>query len=487
MPPVLTKSNYMAGLQCPRLLWTQVHKPEEMPPTDLSTQYIFDQGHTVGELAKKLHPAGVDIPYESFMGNIERTRELLKWRQSLFEAGIMSGRLYARPDILVPVGVDEWDLIDVKSSAFVRHEHIADLSFQRHCCVQAGLKIRQTGVIHINNKYVKNGAIRPDELLFREDISEKVEATSAGTVDRITAVLAVMDAALCPDAEIGARCSEPHKCPLDCRAALPKHNVFTLCYPGKKAPELYANGIVEIKDIPDDYRLNAKQEIQRLCVICGRPHIDKAAIGQFLATLKYPLYYLDFETVGPAVPLFDGTRPFQNTPFQFSLHVVTAEDAPPRHFSYLARRPDDFRLDFLNELRQVLGTEGSIVAYNRKFEEGILRELGQLFPEHADWIDKARARMVDLLEPFAQWHYYDPGQKGHASLKDVLPALTGRGYEALEISDGKVASIRFEKAVFGDTPQDERDHVMVALEEYCGLDTDGMISIVGKLLETQEA
>ncbi len=150
---------------------------------------------------------------------------------------------------------------------------------------------------------------------------------------------------------------------------------------------MYDSGIVTVGEIPDGYKLNDKQRIQQACVASGEPHVDQEAIQAFLSSLEYPLYYLDFETIGPAVPLFDGIRPYQNIPFQFSLHIVKDESSQPEHFSFLADGTDDPRPALLSELQKTLGNSGSIIAYNKGFEEGILRDMASAFPEYSDWIE----------------------------------------------------------------------------------------------------
>ena len=200
---------------------------------------------------------------------------------------------------------------------------------------------------------------------------------------------------------------------------------------------MYNSGIVTVGEIPDGYKLNDKQRIQQACVVSGEPYVDKEAIRDFLSSLEYPLYYLDFETIGPAVPLFDGIRPYHDIPFQFSVHVVKDEQSLPVHHSYLTSGEDDPRPALLAELQKTLGNSGSIIAYNKGFEEGILRDLASAFPEYSDWIEQVCSRLVDLLAPFRNFDYYHPAQKGSASLKAVLPAITGRGYEDLEINDGQ--------------------------------------------------
>lgn len=173
-----------------------------------------------------------------------------------------------------------------------------------------------------------------------------------------------------------------------------------------------------------------------------RPYIEKDAIKQFLRELEYPLYYLDFETFNTAIPLFDGVRPYQQIPFQFSLHKVD-EHHQSKHYSFLADSQEDPSPRFIEELRKVTGDEGSIVTYNQSFEQGILEELGKTFPEYRDWVKHIYTRLIDLLEPFRNFIYYHADQKGSASIKTVLPVLTGKSYDEMEISSGDSASLAY--------------------------------------------
>lgn len=479
---MLTKSKYLNGLQCPRLIWIQIHEPEKIPQTDPVTQHIFDQGHLVGVLAKQLFPDGIDLSNENFMGNISKTRELLTKRVPLFEPGILVNNLYSRLDILVPAGKDDWDIYEVKASTAVKDVNINDVAFQRHCCIQAGLRINKCCLITINNKYVRNGDIDPKELFTVNDVTAEVEEASEGINDGIEAIQDVISRETCPEMLIGPHCSDPYQCALtECWDCLPEHNIFSLYYGGKKAFAMYDAGIINIAEIPDTYKLNDQQLIQKACVLTGKPHIDKHAIGSFLSSLEYPLYYFDFETIAPAVPLFDGIRPYQNVPFQYSLHVVGSEGAKPEHYSFLAGTAGDPRQALLSRLRREIGDKGTILAYNKGFEEGILKEMAVVFPEHSDWLEQTRSRMVDLLTPFKSFAYYHPAQKGSASLKAVMPAVTGSGYKDLDIDNGQIASILYLSAIYGEMPEAEKTKILTDLEKYCGRDTEGMIWIVEKL------
>jgi hypothetical protein len=460
----------------------QFHEPERIPEPDIATQYIFDQGHSVGEFAKKFFPSGIDIPTDDFMDNIRKTEQLLQGRNPLFEAGLLSEGIYSRIDILNPVNEDEWDIIEVKSSTSVKDVHFDDVSFQKYCCEKLGLKIKKCLLMHLDNQYVKYGEIDPEKLFILKDISAEVEEAIKGIQDRIDSMLEIISASKCPDVTIGKHCSDPYDCPLtECWDFLPEGHVFNLYSGGKRCVELFDQGILAIRDIPDEYRLSGAQQIQKRCEITGHPHVNSAGIADFLSTLRYPLYYLDFETIGPAVPIFDGTRPYQDIPFQFSLHVVREEEASPEHFSFLASGTDDPRPALLSELKKILGDSGSIIVYNQGFEEGILKDLASVFPEYSSWVSQVCGRLIDLLTPFRKFHYYHPLQKGSASLKSVLSALTGRSYKGMDIADGGATSIAFQAVTYGDVAGETRSKVRADLEKYCALDTEGMILIVDKL------
>lgn len=482
---LLSKSKYLNSLQCPKYLWILLNQREKVPEPDIGLQYVFDQGHRVGVIATKLYPNGIHLNTDSFQGNIRQTIELLKQRVPLFEAGILSNNIYSRIDILNPAGKYEWDIIEVKSTTSVKDVNLHDVSFQKICCEKTGLKINKCFLAHINNKYVKDGDINPNEFFTIEDITLKVAEVTEGLEERIEYSFDVISQKVCPDMSIGRHCNKPYFCPLEeqCWSFLPNNSVLDLRGGKMNALKLYNKGILLIKDIPDDVKLSRQQQIQKECIISGEPHIQKEEIREFLNTLIYPLYYLDFETMGPAIPLFDGTKPYQTIPFQFSLHIAENKESKPVHFSYLAKGREDPRSQFLSELKKLLGSKGSIIAYNSGFEEGVLNDLVKEFPEYSDWLEGILNRIVDLLTPFSNYHFYHPIEKGSASLKGVLPAVTGRSYEEMNIGAGMDASNLYEQVTYGDVDEETREKVRTDLLEYCKLDTEGMIWIVEKLRE----
>ena len=484
MTSLLSKSNFLRGLQCYKYLWTAAHEPKNIPPPGAVTQFTFDQGHEVGELAKKLFPMGIDIPTGDFSANIRITGGNMLSGRPLFEAGILAGNIFCRPDILNPVGTGEWDIIEVKSSTSVKDINIWDVAFQRLCCESLGMKIRACKVARINNQYVRQGEIDAQQLFTVEDVTARVNEYSVGLSRRVDEMVSVMRGQRRPEVGIGPYCSDPYPCPLQpvCWAFLPEHSIFDLYYGGKKRFELFEGGVTCIADIPADYELNGKQQIQFNSVSDGQQHVDRQEIRSFLDSLQYPLYYLDFETFGSAVPLLDGARPYQAIPFQFSVHVVRDSSGGAVHFSYLADGPGDPRPALAARLREVLGDSGSIVAYSAIFEKSVLRDLAGALPEYRDWVDGLQDRIVDLLKPFSNFHYYHPGQKGSASLKNVMPALTGISYEGLTINDGRMAAVAYMAATYGEATEDARKSIRQALEEYCGQDTGGMVEMINRLI-----
>jgi hypothetical protein len=459
------------------------NQPESIPATDIVSQHIFDQGHEVDELGKKLHPGGIDIPTDSFNKNIQLTKEYLSSYKPLFQAGFKAADLYSRVDILVPDGKGAWEIVEVKSSTEIKDEHYPDVAFQRYCCQKAGLAISGCYIARVNNKYVRKGDIDPKDYLIKEDITGLVNGVAVGIESVVDEMFQVIASPECPACILSAKCRQPRDCSLldDCQSFLPEQNVLTLYYRKQTGYELLSNGVQCIKDISPQFRLTPNQNVQRECVLTDAPHIDREAVHAFLDNLMYPIAYFDFETINPAIPLYDGTRPYQKIPFQFSLVVVPNEGAEPQRFSFLVKTADDPRPALLAEMKKDIPGNGSIVVYNKGFEGPILKQLGESFLAYREWLGSLAPRLLDLWEPFKKFHYYHPAQKGSVSMKEVLPALTGRSYAGMDINEGETASVLYWNVTHKYAPEAEKQKVYTDLEKYCGLDTDGMRSIVEQL------
>ena len=483
--PYVSKSKFLWGSQCRKLLWYAYNAKDQIPEPDAATQAIFDQGHQVGALAKSLYPGGIEVSagVTDFQQVLQKTLEAAKARKPMFEAGFVYNGGFARVDILNPVGRNEWDIIEVKSSTEIKDVNLIDLAFQAFVYNGAGLSIRRCCLAHVNRDYVRHGPVDPKKFFKVEDVTKDVSGLSREIEPQLEDMFSTIRRKQEPDIKIGPHCSDPCACPLQdkCWAFLPAESVFNLYYGGKKCWRLRQAGVVSLKDIPDHVDLTDRQAIQRKVALTGQPHIDRKALASFIKRLKYPVSYLDFETFNTAIPLFDGLRPYQQVPFQFSLHRQPAPGAKPEHHGFLAEGRGDPRPEFLNRLRDCIGDKGSVVVYNAKFEKGVLDRLADAFPEHAGWIAGAKRRIVDLLEPFQSFDYYHREQQGSASIKSVLPVLTGHSYADLEIQEGSQASLEYLRVHFDDVPEVERRKVREQLELYCGQDTEGMIWIVDAL------
>jgi len=485
--PTLSKTRFLSGLQCPKKLWTEVHARDLIPPVDPAIQSRFDQGHAVGSLAKRLFPGGLEIGpgVRQWDRVVEDTRRALTQRRPLYEAAFRSGGAACRVDILVPVDSNRWDALEVKSTTGVKDVHHQDLALQAYVLAGSGLDIRDFCVVHLNTSYVRHGDLDLEALFTRSRVTEEVQARQEIVRSRLDEMQEVLQGTSRPEIAIGRYCDEPYSCSLkkECWSFLPPANVFDLALDKRRGFELLSEGIVDLHEIPLTADLETKQQIQLETVQSGIPRVDREALTRFLRSLDYPLYYFDIETVGPAIPLFDNSRPYQQIPFLFSIHRVEKPGEVARHYAYMFGGKGDPRSDFLRATRTSLGSSGSIVAYNAPFEKRVLQDCAKSILELEDWASELSDRFVDLLQPFREFWYHHPDQLGSASLKSVLTPLTGMSYADLEISDGEAASREYLRVMSDEIDPVERARVLRQLEAYCSLDTLGMVAIVDKLQE----
>jgi hypothetical protein len=483
--PFISKSTFLSGLQCGKLIWYRYNAKDQIPAPDEAQQAIFDQGHEVGELAKSLFPDGIEIGegITDLEETLRLTKEAVKLRKPLFEAAFAANGGYFRVDILNPVSEDRWDIIEVKSTTSLKDVHLNDLAFQAWVLTHAGFKIRRTILMHINPDFVRQGTVDPARFFVPEDVTNPVSSLSQGVEDELSGMFKIIRQKEHPNIQIGPHCDDPYTCPLHehCWSFLPAANVFTLYRGGKKSLTLFEQGIYDLAEIPEDFQLTDNQEIQRTAQLTGKAHIDRPALAAFLKQFEYPVSFLDFETFGTAIPLVNQSRPYQQIPFQFSLHVLRSENAGLEHHQFLAEGARDPRPEFIRQLKTVLPENGSVITYNASFETSRLEEMAELLPEFEPWVKQIKSRVVDLLLPFRGFRYYHPDQHGSASIKAVLPVLVGRDYQNLTIQEGGTASREYLRVTFTDVSAAERNRVRSALEAYCGQDTMGMVWIMENL------
>lgn len=489
----ISKSQYLKGVQCPKMLWLYRHRPDLAPEISEGKQHIFDTGHEVGLLAQKCFQGGFEItaPYYKIDQAIDSTRKAVRnGKDIIFEATACSDDgAFSRIDIFKKVeGTDTWDLIEVKSSTGVEDYHLDDIALQRYAFCKAGYDIRKSKLMHIDNGYIRDGELEPRKLFHIENCTELI-------IDRMTAVkitvmelITVLNTHKEPNVKIGDHCKHPFECDYIpyCWQGVPDYSVYNV-FRGRKREELLSQDIIDISSVPDNFGLTGRQHTDVSSYKTNEIHIDRYGIKAFLELLEYPLYFLDYEAIWPAVPLFDKASPYQQIPFQFSLHIQPEKDGTLTHIEFLHTELSDPRPQFIKALIAKCGDTGSVVVYNQSYESRINSELGRDFPESNSDLEKINARMVDLLVPFRSRYLYHPKMKGSASLKSVLPAFVPEMiYDNLEISDGEMASIRYLSCVKDLISDEEKEKIFSNLKKYCRQDTLAEVKLLEVLYDNVE-
>lgn len=486
----LSKSQYLTGLQCPKALWLYRHRPELAPPISEQKQWLFDSGNEVGALAQRYFDGGhlVDETYYETDKAIQSTRDAVATGHDIiFEATAASPEgAFSRIDIFKKIDrAGHWDLIEVKQSTGVKDYHIDDISLQRYAFVGAGYQVRKSILMHLNREYVRCGDLDLKGLFVLDECTEQAVSRMGRVRENLANLLKTANEPVEPCIRIGRHCRSPFECDYIpyCWQHVPEYSVFNV-FGGSKLDGLLSMDILDIADIPPGFHLTDRQRIDIQAFENQQVHVDQARIDQFLDALQYPLYYLDYETIFPAVPLFDNSSPYQQIPFQFSLHVQKQEGGSLDHFEFLHTGTSDPRNELASALIEACGTNGSVVVYNKGFESRINRELASLSPQHTSLLEDINARMVDLLVPFKSRYLYHPEMMGSASIKKVLPAFVPElNYGGLAISDGDAASRNYTKCLKNMVSADEREEIYGDLRRYCEMDTLAEVKLIEKLYE----
>lgn len=490
----LSKSQYLRGIQCEKSLWLYKYKRELQDLPNDSQLARFKGGVEVGALALKLFDCKDKIDFETsdFAQKIAQTDSLLKnGAKSIAEATFAHNGILVMIDILQ---ITKRGLIinEVKSSTSIKPVHIDDLAIQyfvlSNAVRQIGLQVIGANLVHINREYERSGDLELEKLFCKIDCFESVLAKQSEVEQNLMRFEQILTSANPPKIPIDLHCDNPYECDFKgvCFGAIPKENsVFNIArLDSRKKFALYHSGIVGFSDIRDFSAFNDKQRLQIKCALERKVYIDKDAIHAFLATLRYPIYHLDFESFTEAVPSFDGERPYMQVPFQYSLHIDYG-DSRLEHREFLADCEGDPRESLAESLVQNIPQGAFILAYNASFEKGVMKNLGLIFPQYAEIMDGFVANVADLMTPFAQKSYYHYAMNGSYSIKAVLPALVpemANGYKDLDlIHNGGEANETFPRLKFMD--ESTRESYRNALLEYCKLDTLAMVKVVDKLKE----
>jgi Domain of unknown function(DUF2779) len=471
----------MAGLQCHKLLWWMAHEPAAAElDVDDARQALYDQGHRVGALARTYVPGGVlvDLPHDAYEERLEATRRALaQGAPVVYEAAFLADGVFVSVDILERLERG-FALIEVKSTAGVREQHLPDVAVQTHVLRRSGLEVRRMEVMHLNR-----ACTYPDlsNLFTRADVTDLVEAR-LGAVPGEIAAMTVMLAGPLPHVATGPHCSAPYECPFTerCWPVLPPHHVSTLYAMRRRTFELDELGYRTIFDLPEDFPLGAAADRQRRAVQTGRMVVE-ATLRAALAPFAPPVAFLDFETVGLAIPVWDGCHPYDHVPVQWSAYVPDEGGALRAH-DWLAEGPGDPRPALAERLLAACAGARAIVTYG-SFDRDRIRDLAAALPQLTAPLEALAARVVDLL-PVVRNHVYHPDFGGSFSLKRVLPALVPEmSYRGLAIAEGGTASLELGRLLFhGDEMEpEERARLRADLLAYCRQDTWGLVRLLERL------
>ncbi|MBR1764864.1 MAG: DUF2779 domain-containing protein [Ruminococcus sp.] len=489
----LSKSKYCKGIQCPKILWLDHYKPQEAE--DVLSETVMENGNLVGDLARRYFGEYelVGFSYDKTEMTAKTQEYINAGAQNIAEAAFMTDGLYCAVDILHKNG-DGWDIVEVKSSTHLTDIYVEDMAFQYHVLTGCGVKVKSVYNMHLNGFYVRRGELDLKGLFTLEDCTEKIIEMQPKVAENIKAIRSYVSAEAEPERDIDLCCEKPYECAYKkyCGRHLPEHNVFDLAgIQARTAYKHYHNGIISFEDLlanAKKIKLNPKHRRQIEFTLENRPdEINREKIAQFLDTLTFPVYHLDFETYQQPVPEFDGVSPYQQIPFQYSLHIEQ-EDGSWDHKEFLATEGTDPRRALAERLVQDIPMGVCSLAYNMSFEKTVIKRLAETFPDLAVQLMDIHDNMHDLMIPFKDRDYYSTAMEGSYSIKYVLPALYPNDpeldYHNLNgVHNGSEAS-----AAFADMPNHTPEEIAVMrdnLLKYCELDTLAMVKVLRKLRNSQ--
>ena len=499
----LSKSKYAKYCQCPKCLWMSVYKPEE-EVIDPTSEARFETGTEVGDLAMGLLGDYIDVTTNKPDGKLDikamldKTQQLMAdGTENICEASFSYDGNYCAVDILHKTD-GGWAIYEVKSTSFPEFngnpakldKYLPDVAYQKWVLTKCGVNVTGVFLVCLNSDYVRQGELDIQKLFVINDMDEMI----ANEYDKVEARQAEAKKLLQqteePEMDIWEGCKKPYECAFYdyCSRHLPSPSVFDMYrMQFSKKLEYYRKGMITYDDIKNE-KLTPVRRIQIDSSLANEPHINKDSIEKFLETITYPIYFLDFESMQPAIPPFDNMKPYQQICFQYSLHIIENEGGPLLHKEHLGVSGSDPRRALAEQLCQDIPMDVCTLVYNKSFECTRLKEMAEWFPDLAEHLLNIRENIVDLLVPFQQGDYYLPSMGGSFSIKVVLPSLfpddPSLDYHNLEggVQSGNDAMTIFPKIQY--MSPDEQEKTRKALLEYCCLDTYAMVKVWEKLIET---
>lgn len=484
----LSKSKLLSFRQCPKRLWLELHRPE-LASVSAASQAVFQIGHRVGDISRTLYdPDGlgalIDLQAEGVGAALARTGRLLPERRPIFEAGFAAGGALAFSDVLLPTSEDGsgWRMVEVKASGSVKDYQRDDVAIQSYIVRKAGIQLEAAALAHIDTSWTYPGGGDYRGMLKEADLSSEAFARSAEVEHWIADAHATAQLGEAPPVAPGKQCGEPYECGFrgHCGQGMEPQE-----YPVEWLPRLVSsrlkkyieeNAVRDLTDVPGDL-LTVLQNRVRNCTLSNKPYFDSAGAKSDLARHPLPGLFLDFESIGFAVPIWAGTRPFQQITFQFSLHRLDTSGGTSHH-AFLDLTGADPSRGVAEALVARCGSSEPVFVYNAGFEGARLAELAARFSDLATGLHSIRGRLVDLW-PIACRRYYHPHQQGSWSIKKLLPALVPHlRYEDLGgVANGGDAQAAYMEAIQPGTSEERRSELRAQLLAYCGLDTWAIVEI----------
>lgn len=479
----LSKSKLTVHRQCPRRLWLQTYR-KELAEQDKAVEYRMAAGSNVGEVARDLYPGGILIDDEELRDALSHTDQVLREHpgKPIFEATCQHDGVLVRADLLLP-SAGGYRLAEVKSTASVKDCHYEDAAIQAWVIRGAGVAVSRVEIAHIDTSFVYPGEGDYQGLFIHADITARTDELAEEIPQWVAAARATLSSDE-PQIACGTQCIDPFECPFKSYCSPGTDEQIEIGYPPEILPnsrallaELRAEGYTDLRDVPAGRLGKPQFERIRRASVTGQAEIDPE-VKTIMSTFPYPRYYLDFETVQFAVPIWAGTSPYRGQiPFQWSCHIESA-DGDLSHAEFLAEGTSDPRQRFAETLVNLLDGVGTIFVYNASFERTRLRELAEQFPHLAPALSGAIEHIVDLL-PITRNYYYHPAMMGKWSIKNVLPTIApDLAYEGMAVADGKMAQQSYKEQLHPDTTPERREELRNGLLEYCKLDTLAMVRLV---------
>lgn len=474
--PYLTKQNLILGTQCEKAVWLQEHRPELAAERDAGAQLRMLQGNDVDAAAREIYGGGEFIAEEDWEAAQNQTAALVEAGvQRFYQPAFSAMGLRIRADILDVFPGRVAVLREVKMSTRLKDEHILDVATQVFVLQHCGFSVQQVYLVLINRAHTpENG-----ELLFHEvDATKKALKLAQEMGAGLSTISNSVTSASEPEVRIGRHCTKPWTCPFytHCWEGIPKASVLSIPrLSAKKLEALQLQNILHLEDLPANFSLTDTQQAYVRFQTTGTRTVNVQAIKEDLASFVYPLYFLDFETHSAPIPPYPGTRPYQQVPFQFSLHILD-EKGTLKHLDYLHTTDSDPRHAVADHLVDYLGDSGTVLTYNAQFEIKVLNELADAVPERAEALGRIVSRVFDQL-PLIRKNVKDPQLHRSYSLKTITKVLLDDpAYSALSIANGESAHAAWVH-MHQITDNAERQQIIADLKAYCCQDTLAQVNL----------